>query len=50
MTTINPLGTARYGHTQTLLLNGKVLITAGQMYPSSGYLTSAEMYDQGLGF
>src|SRR5438067_42723 len=39
---IGSLGFAREEHTATLLQNGKVLITAGL---SSGYLTSAELYD-----
>ena len=39
---IGSLGSAREEHTATLLQNGKVLITAGL---SSGYLSSAELYD-----
>ncbi len=42
------LGTARYFHSATLLPSGKVLVTGG--LNSGGYLSSAELYDQGLGF
>jgi hypothetical protein len=42
------LNTARFEHTATLLPSGKVLVTAGYGYP--GDLTSAEVYDVGLGF
>src|SRR5207244_3104903 len=44
-TATGSLTTARYVHTATLLPNGKVLVAGG--YP---YLTSAELYDVGLGF
>lgn len=38
------MNTARGMHAATLLLNGKVLVTGGYN-SSSGYLTSAEIYD-----
>ncbi len=41
-------GTARYGHTATLLPNGKVLV-AGGYNNIDGYLTSAELYDPATG-
>src|SRR5205085_2059459 len=42
------LNTARYGHTATLLPNGKVLVAGGGGY--SGYnITSAELYDPASG-
>ena len=41
------LNTARYIHTATLLPNGKVLVAGGK---NSSALTSAELYDIGLGF
>ena len=47
-TTNSPLITARYAHTATLLLNGKVLV-AGGYNPSSNYLSSAELYDPATG-
>jgi hypothetical protein len=42
-----PLGTARYGHTATLLPNGKVLAVCGS--GTSKTLGSAELYDPGSG-
>jgi len=42
------LGTGRYAATATLLPTGKVLI-AGGYSGESGYLTSAELYDQATG-
>ena len=41
------LAAARFGHTATLLPNGKVLVAAGQS--NSLYLASAEVYDPNLG-
>lgn len=41
------LSTARQYHTATLMPNGKVLVAAGC---NSGYLSSVELYDVGLGF
>src|SRR5262249_26787111 len=42
------LSAARYAHTATLLPSGKVLVAGG--LGSSSYLSSAELYDPGLGF
>lgn len=42
------LSTARRGHTATLLPSGKVLV-AGGFNDSSGYLSSAELFDPGTG-
>ena len=47
-TAIGSLTTARYQHTATLLPNGKVLVAGGG--GTSGALSSAELYDIGLGF
>jgi Galactose oxidase, central domain len=41
------LNTARQFHTATLLSNGKVLVAGGR--GTSGYLTSAELYDPASG-
>jgi len=42
--TCNPMNTARYAHTATLLNNGKVLI-AGGIDSNNSYLKTAELYD-----
>jgi hypothetical protein len=42
-TATGSLGTARYGHTATLLPNGKVLVAGG--YSDWHSLSSAELYD-----
>jgi len=47
-TTNIPLLTARYGHTATLLPNGKVLV-AGGYGTNFNYVSSAELYDQATG-
>src|SRR5436189_58000 len=40
------LGTGRYGHTATLLPNGKVLVAGGSTgFPGGMLLASAELYD-----
>ena len=41
------MATARYVHTATLLPNGKLLVAGGY---GATYLSSAELYDVGLGF
>jgi len=48
-TSTGSLGLARYGHTATLLGDGKVLV-AGGYKSGSGYLSSGELYDVGLGY
>jgi len=48
-TATGSLGTARSDHRATLLPNGKVLVAGGSNSTSS-HLTSAELYDMGLGF
>ena len=45
--TTGSLGTARCAHTATLLPSGKVLVAGGQ--DSSGFLSSAELYDPATG-
>jgi len=42
------LNTARYGHTATLLQNGKVLVAGGFDNTLSGTLNSAELYDPAI--
>jgi hypothetical protein len=42
------MATVRIDHTATLLPNGKVLVAGG--LNSGGFLSSAELYDPGLGF
>jgi hypothetical protein len=46
-TATGSMSTARASHTATLLPSGKVLVAGGY---GGYYLTSAEVYDQGLGF
>ena len=41
------LNTSRFGHTATLLLNGKVLVVGGYGSGSNNLLQSAELYDSG---
>jgi hypothetical protein len=42
------LGTPRYGHTATLLGNGKVLVAGGQT-AAAGFTTTTELYDPAAG-
>ena len=46
--TNSPLHTARYGHTATLLPNGKVIVVGGRD-SNSVSLASAELYDPATG-
>src|ERR1051326_8216094 len=46
-TSTGSLVTERYGHSATLLANGKVLVAGGTK--ASGFLDSAELYDPGTG-
>src|ERR1017187_5594575 len=51
-TTNSPMITARYGHTVTLLPNGKLLAAGGcstNFIPSLNYLSTAELYDPANG-
>ncbi|HEX5222611.1 MAG TPA: kelch repeat-containing protein [Verrucomicrobiae bacterium] len=43
------MSSARYGHTDTLLPNGKVLVAGGRGQDSQGTLGSAELYDPAAG-
>src|SRR5713101_7903144 len=45
-TVTGAMGTARYGHTATPLLDGRVLVAGGY---SSGVLSSTEVYDPAIG-
>src|SRR5256886_5899689 len=49
-TNTGSLTNARENHTATLLPSGKVLVTGGTSDNSISELSSAELYDQGLGF
>jgi N-acetylneuraminic acid mutarotase len=46
-TATGSLHNGRYGHTATLLPNGRVLVAGG--YSGSAYLTNAEIYDPAVG-
>src|ERR1035441_918270 len=51
-TTNSPMIAARYGHTVTLLPNGKLLAAGGcstNLIPSINYLSTAELYDSASG-
>src|ERR1035441_7376600 len=51
-TTNSPMITARYGHTVTLLPNGKLLAAGGygpNLIASLNYLSTAELYDSASG-
>ena len=48
-TATGSLGNARIGHTATLLLNGKVLVTGGTGAGTAGTLSSSELYDPTTG-
>ncbi len=45
-TSLNPMATARSGHTVTLLPNGQVLVAGGS---NGSFLNSAELYDPATG-
>ena len=46
-TGVAPMSTYRYGHTATLLLDGRVLVSGGYDGNSNSYIDSAEIYDPG---
>lgn len=48
-TAANPMLSARYAHTATLLTNGKVLIVGGYNINLHNVLNSAELYDPNTG-
>lgn len=51
-TTTGSLSALRYGHTATLLPNGKVLVAGGSTGTNfvTGTLSGAELYDAGLSY